>query len=186
MELQISDLISAIKKDGIESAEKSAKEITDAAEARAQTMISDAAVEAQRIIDRAKNEADEYLAGAELNAKQAQRDAVIAFGDEVRRQFERILSAEVGKCLSGDALAKLIAAALQGENAADYALEIEQVSDVLKSELAGQIKDGLELRPTNKVSSGFRLASKDGSGYFDCSQEEISRMLMPFFRELSI
>ena len=33
---------------------------------------------------------------------------------------------------------------------------------------------------------GFRLAAKDGSGYFDCSDEEIAQMLMPFFRDMRL
>ena len=37
-----------------------------------------------------------------------------------------------------------------------------------------------------KVGAGFRLAAKDGSGYFDCSEEEIARMLMPFFRDMRL
>ena len=33
---------------------------------------------------------------------------------------------------------------------------------------------------------GFRLAAKDGSGYFDCSDQEIAEMLMPFFRDMHL
>ena len=51
------------------------------------------------------------------------------------------------------------------------------------AELARELEAGLEIRPSKKVGAGFRLAAKDGSGYFDCSQEEIARMLDPFFRD---
>ena len=34
------------------------------------------------------------------------------------------------------------------------------------------------------AAAGFRLAAKDGSGYFDCSDDEILQMLMPYFRNL--
>ena len=33
---------------------------------------------------------------------------------------------------------------------------------------------------------GFRLCAKDGSGYIDCSDEELAEQLAPFFRELRI
>ena len=56
--------------------------------------------------------------------------------------------------------------------------------DELKKELADEIKNGLEIRPTKEVQTGFRLAAKDGSGYFDCSDEGIMEMLMPYFRDL--
>ena len=48
------------------------------------------------------------------------------------------------------------------------------------------MKNGLELRPSKKVGAGFRLAAKDGSGYFDCSDQEIAEMLMPFFRDMHL
>ena len=44
----------------------------------------------------------------------------------------------------------------------------------------------LELRLSKKVHTGFRLCAKDGSGYIDCSDEELAEQLAPFFRELRI
>ena len=77
-------------------------------------------------------------------------------------------------------------AALQGEDASAYAAEVASVTDALKSELAGELKAGLELRLSKKVRTGFRLCAKDGSGYIDCSDEELAEQLAPFFRELRI
>ena len=91
---------------------------------------------------------------------------------------------DIGKELSGEGLGKLIRAAIAGENVADYAAEVSEVGDALKKELAQEIKNGLEIRPTKEVQQGFRLAAKDGSGYFDCSDDGIMEMLMPYFRDL--
>ena len=49
--------------------------------------------------------------------------------------------------------------------------------------LAAQAGVELSVFFQKKVGAGFRLAAKDGSGYFDCSDEEIAEMLMPFFRD---
>ena len=87
---------------------------------------------------------------------------------------------------SDKALGKLIAAALEGENPADYAAEVQAVGDGLKQQLAQQLKAGLEIRPSKSVRAGFRLAAKDGSGFFDCTDEEISKILMPFFRDIQL
>ena len=73
---------------------------------------------------------------------------------------------------------------MTGENVADYAAEVSEVSEALKKELAEEIKNGLEIRPTKGVQQSFHLAAKDGSGYFDCSDDGIMEMLMPYFREL--
>ena len=71
-------------------------------------------------------------------------------------------------------------------DASAYAAEVASVTDALKSELAGELKAGLELRLSKKVRTGFRLCTKDGSGYIDCSDEELAEQLAPFFRELRI
>lgn len=57
------------------------------------------------------------------------------------------------------------------------------MTEGLRQELAQELKAGLEIRPSKKVGAGFRLAAKDGSGYFDCSEQEIANMLTPFFRD---
>ena len=92
----------------------------------------------------------------------------------------------MGKALDEQALAILIRAAIQGEDISAYTVEVAQVTEKLRQELAQELKNGLEIRPSKKVGAGFRLAAKDGSGYFDCSEQEIAEMLMPFFRETSL
>ena len=120
-----------------------------------------------------------------MSAEQAKRDAVLAFKDEIRGEFEKILAADVRKSLNGEALSKLIQTVISGEDVSKYTAEVAEVSDSLKESLASEIRDGLEIRPTKNVQAGFRLAAKDGSGYFDCSDEEIVQMLMPYFRDLN-
>ena len=60
------------------------------------------------------------------------------------------------------------------------------MNDALKAELAEELRNGLEIKPTKGVKAGFRLAAKDGSGYFDCSDEAIAEIIMPYFRDLGI
>lgn len=183
MELQIQDLVQSIKKDGIERANQEADAILAQARQQAEAILSDARSEAAKTLERARAEVEVYQNSARLDAQQARRDAVLAFRKEVQAEFEALLAADVRKTLNETALAALIQAALAGENPADYTAEVSEVTQTLNSQLAEAIRNGLELRPSKKVQAGFRLAAKDSSGYFDCSDEEISRMLTPFFRD---
>ena len=97
MELQIQDLVSSIKKEGIDSANREAAALLAEAQKRA-----DAAAE----IEVFKN-------SARLDAEQAKRDAALAFRQEVQKEFKRILSADIGKALDTKALCELIRAALR-------------------------------------------------------------------------
>ena len=175
MELQIQDLVSSIRKDGI-----------DAANAEAEAIIAEAKKKADAIIADAKSEAKIGILkeSAAISAEQAKRDAMLAFKTEVKAEFEKILSAKVKDNLCDAALGKLIKAVIADEGVDSYSVEVAQVSDALKAELADEIKNGLEIRPAKGVRAGFRLAAKDGSGYFDCSDDEIMQMLMPYFRNL--
>lgn len=186
MEMQIQELVSSIKKEGIDAARAEADSILAQAREQAAAIIADANAEAERVRTKAKSEIDVMKDGARVNAEHAQRDAMLSFKEAVQGEFEKILAADVGKAVKDETLAKLIRAALNEEDPADYAAEVAEVSAGLKGELAQEIQKGLEIRISSGVRTGFRLAAKDGSGYFDCSDEEITAMLRPYFSELSI
>ena len=141
MELQIQDLVSSIRKEGIDAAQAEAGNIIAEAKKKAEEIIAQANAEAKSKKDSTEREISILKESAAMSAEQAKRDAVLSFKDEIKGEFEKILAAE--------------------------------------------IKNGLEIRPTKNVQAGFRLAAKDGSGYFDCSDEEIMQMLMPYFRDLN-
>lgn len=182
MELQIQDLVSSIKKDGIDSANQQAAAILADARKQADAIVAEAKSQADKLRDDAKAEIDVF----KTSAQQAKRDAVLAFRQEIQKEFEKILAADVGKALDQQTLARLIQAAVQGEDVSGYAVEVGQVTDGIRQQLAQELKNGLEIRPSKKVGAGFRLAAKDGSGYFDCSDQEIAEMLMPFFRDMHL
>jgi V/A-type H+-transporting ATPase subunit E len=184
MELQIQDLVSSIRKEGIEVANAEAESIIAEAKKKAESLIASAKTEAQQFKDASEKEISILRESAEVSAEQAKRDAVLAFKTEIQEEFEKILAADIRKEMSGEALGKLIRAAVAGENVADYVAEVAEVGEALKAELAAEIKNGLEIKPGKNVQNGFRLAAKDGSGYFDCSDDGIMEMLMPYFRDL--
>ena len=184
MEMQINDLVSAIKKEGVEAARAEADRIIAEAKEKAAGIISDAETEAKAIIKKAEEKTEILKENAKTTAEHAKRDAVLFFKKSVQTEFERILEADAAKTVNTETLARLIEAALNGDDPASYTAEVAEVTDALRSELAAKIRSGLEIKANPSVRAGFKLAAKDGSGYFDCSDEEIEKMLAPFFPEL--
>ena len=184
MELQIQDLVSSIRKEGLDAANAQAEEIIAEAKKKAEAIVAEAKADAKNTKETAEKEISILKEGALLNAQQAKRDAMLAFKGEVKAEFEKLLSGKVQSQMSGDALGKLIRTAVAGEDVSQYAAEVAQVTDELKADLAEEIKNGLEIKTSRQLKAGFRLAAKDGSGYFDCSDDEIMQMLMPYFRDL--
>lgn len=184
MELMIQDLVTSIRKEGIDAANTEAASILAEARKKADAMIADAKAEAKAVKEAAEKEIAVLKESAAISAEQARRDAVLSFKNEIKGEFEKLLAADVRKSLTDDALGKLIKGALDGEDVSKYVVEVAKVGESLKAQLAEKIKAGLEIKPTKGVQAGFRLAAKDGSGYFDCSDDEIMKMLMPYFRNL--
>ncbi len=178
MEINIQDLVQSIKQDGIEEAKKEAAAVVSAAQAQAQEIIEAAKKEAAKMVDDANKE----IESAKAQVKQAERDAVLSIKKELESQIGKLLEAEVSKTMSGESLARIIVAALNGEDPAKYAVEVSAVSDNLKKGLAAEIEKGLELKPVK--GSSVKIALKDGTGYFDLSDEEIVNLLKPFLGAL--
>ncbi len=183
MELQIQDLVASIRKEGIDAANAEADSIIEEARKKADAIVADAREEAKRTRESSEKEIGILKKNAEVGLEQAKRDAVLAFKAQVQQEYEKILSARIRKEIDEKELGVLIRAALNGEDVSKYTAETADVSDSLKAELAEEIRNGLEIRPVKDVEAGFRLAAKDGSGYFDCTDEEIMKMLLPFFRD---
>ncbi len=186
MELQIQDLVSSIKKEGIEAAQAEADSIIARAKEEAAAILAEARAEADKAREKAAGDIEMLKDSARVNAEQARRDAELSFKNSVQKEFEKILAFDIQKTVSGETLATLIKAVLTDEDPAAYRAEVAEVTEGLKGELAEQVKNGLEIRVSDRIKGGFRLASKDGSGYFDCSDEEITTMLKPFFSDLNI
>lgn len=186
MELQIKDLVDSIKKDGIDAAKKESDKIISQAQEKADAIVEKAKAEAEKILENNKKEIEILKESALVSAQQARRDAVLSFKTEIEKQYKRILTQDVKKALDESALASMIKAAISDQDVSELTAEVSEVSETLKSQLAEEIKKGLEIKPVKNIEAGFRLSSKDGSGFFDCTDDEIAKMLMPFFGELSI
>ncbi|MBR2282662.1 MAG: V-type ATP synthase subunit E [Spirochaetales bacterium] len=181
MEIQIQDLVQSIKRDGIEEARKEADTIVAAAKAQAAEIVAASKAEAQKNIDNANRE----IESSKALIKQAERDAVLSVKKELELMLERIMADKVSKDLSEKSLAALITAAINGDDPAKYSVEIDEAKAAVKASLAQQIEKGLEIRPV-KGMSGMKLCCKDGSGFYDFSDEEIAALLRPFLGDMKI
>lgn len=184
--MQINELVSAIKKEGVDAAQVEAEKIIADAQSRANEIIQKAKNEADSIVKKAEEKIDVLKESAKTTAEHAKRDAMIFFKKSIQTEFERLLEADIEKTVDANVLAKLIVAAISEDAPSNYVAEVAEVTEGLKGELAEKIKAGLEIKINPNVRTGFKLSAKDGSGYFDCSDEELEKILAPFFPELII
>lgn len=186
MAQQIQDLVASIRKDGIEVAQKEAAQIIADAKAQAEDVIREAKKEAASLLEKARREIDTRDQSARSSLQQASRDVQLSLKKAISAQLDRLLVTQVEKAYSSSELVGLIAKVVASlGDAKDQVVQLSQKDfDALAKNLAGAlssaIKDGLEIKAVSSITSGFRIAEKNGASFYDFSAEETAEMLKPF------
>lgn len=186
MAQQIQDLVASIRKDGIAVAQKEAKEVLATAQAEADEIVAKAKREAESLLAGSKREIDTHEKSVRASLQQASRDVQIALKAAIIEQLDRLLVDAVDTALQPKELLSLIVAvvAAAGESKTKV-IELNEatakaLAESLPAALTKEMKAGLEIKPSKRVASGFRLVEKDGSFFFDFSNEEIASLLKPY------
>lgn len=188
MEIQVEQLISKIKNEGIKAAENNAEEIIQDAEQKAESIIKDAEKKAGELIAAAQADALRFENSANASVKQAGRDVVLTVRKNLSQIFDRLLKSETEKALSTNVMEEIIVNTINKWNkteAGNFTVEIpEKDSDtlqkILTTRLSEEIKNGLEIKAAKNMEKGFLLSSKDGSAYFNFSDEGIAEALSEY------
>lgn len=186
MAQQIQDLVASIRKDGIEVAQKEAAQIIADAKQQADALLREARKEAAALVENAQREMDTRDQSARSSLQQASRDVQLSLKKEILTQLDALLVKTVEKSFESKDLISLIEKVVSMDgNAASKQVQLSEkdfsaLAAQLKTQLQKSLKEGLEIKPVASVSSGFRLAEKDGSGFYDFSAEETAALLKPF------
>lgn len=187
MELQIQDLVDSIKKDGIAEAEKERKVIISEATKKADEIVKDAQQQAKKLVDAAKKEVTVMEKSATAAIQQAGRDVILYLKKSITNHVLHLLDTNVTSSLTGKDLVSLIVSIVQSGLVDQKtsivevnAKELKKIDETLRAQLADELKNGLEITPVDSVHVGFKLSSKDGSFFYDFSDDEITQLLLPF------
>ncbi len=186
MEQQIQDLVSSIKKEGIDEANRQSADIIAKANAEAEKIIADAKKESARLIEEAKNECALRDESGRATLQQAARDVALSLKKSIEAQISKLLSSNVSAAMDKELIAKLIkevvASSLNDVTIEISAKDADALVASLKAQLASDLKGGLVLK-TGASGSGLVIRSNDGSGYVDLSAEEIAGLMKPYLSD---
>ncbi len=189
MELQLSELIEQIKKDGVEAAEAEAKSIIDAANTDAEKIVADARREADRILANAKLENERMVKSSEDAIRQASRNLLISFRESVARELKAITEQNVVAVYSSDALAKIIiqviTACAENPDNDDISVilnenDLKSLEELLLAGIKEKMLSGVTLKANDNFDGGFRIALNNGSAYYDYSTEAVVDMMSDY------
>ena len=189
MELQLSELIEQIKKDGVEAAEAEAKSIIDAANADAEKIVADARREADKILANAKLENERMVKSSEDAIRQASRNLLISFRESVARELKAITEQNVVAVYSSDALAKIIIQVItvcaENPDNDDISVilnenDLKSLEEILLAGIKEKMLSGVTLKANDNFDGGFRIALNNGSAYYDYSTEAVVDMMSDY------
>lgn len=192
MDAQLKELIEKIKSDGVKSAGEEAARIVADAEKQAADIIAKAERKAAELKTKAEADAARSDASGKDALKQAGRNLLIDLRQEIGSLFNSLLEEEIRGALTKETVEKSIVSVIMkwAEKGSTGDLELlvpekdlAALEGGLKKKLAAQMKEGLEIKPFKDIEAGFRIGTKDGSAFYDFSDDELtalySRYLSP-------
>lgn len=184
MDIQLQELLEKIRHEGVESAEQEAARIAAEAESSREALVKAAEKEAAEILRRAREEAKKIEESGNAALAQASRDLFLSFKGRLEGLLSELVKEETKAAFGPEVLKDAIPAAVKalaegGEG--DLVLLMPQASREalekhFQSAFAALVKSGIEVRPYADLDAGFRLASKDGSAYYDFSAEALAEL----------
>jgi len=189
MEIQLQELIDRIKKDGIESASEDAARVKRDAESEAARIIAAAQKEAADIVSRGKSDAERSEKAGKAALEQASRNLVLAFKGEIQALLDRIIAQAAGAAYNEDTLKTVLPellvvwASKGGADSLDLLLgegDLAKLKSWATGALANELKKGIELKSDRNLGTGFKIANKDGSAYYDFSTESVAELLSSY------
>ncbi|MGD1822882.1 MAG: V-type ATP synthase subunit E family protein [Pleomorphochaeta sp.] len=187
MAQQIQDLVDSIQKEGIEKANKQAEQIIAEANKKAEDIITSAKKDAKKALSDADKEIALRDQSAKASLTQAARDVQLSLKKALTEQINTLLEEKVSNAFKTKDFVKLIKEVISLDFCDVKSTELqisekdyEALAATLTKELGDKIKKGLEIKPVKSVNVGFKLADKDGSGYFDFTEEATAKLMIPF------
>ena len=189
MDVQLQELISKIKKDGVASAETSAAKIIADAEKKAASIISDAEAKADSIVKSAKAETERMEKASEDAITQAGRNLIISFRDGIAREISALVAGETEKAMDAAMLKKLIPDTVKAwaakADATDVSVllpakDLKALEASVKSALKTKFGKGLEVKSDSSMTAGFRIGTKKGEAFYDFSADEVASLFSAY------
>jgi V/A-type H+-transporting ATPase subunit E len=188
MDVQFQELIDKIKSEGIKTAEQESARVLKEAEHKANDILADAHNEASSIIAKAKAEARRFEQTAREAVKQAGRNTILSLRTRVTEIFDAMIAEETKQAYSLKVLEEAIVSLIKAWNKEQVpnlqvllsSSDLKKIEKQLKSRLAAELKKGVELKPFPELQAGFRIAMKDGSAYYNFSDQGIAEIMAEY------
>jgi len=185
VEIQLQELITKIKDEGVLTAKTEAEAIIAQANAEAKAIVDKANQQVKEALEEVKKAEEIALQRQQEALAQAGRDLILSIRQKLFNSFDMALTAAT-KEVTVNSLEELIKVALGSlDKESGYEIDIsnadaDKMYTALKAKFADMFKGGLDIKASSTIDSGFRLGVKDGSALYDITDEAIVSNLKHF------
>lgn len=179
-EKTLDKLITSLKTEAIDAAEKEAKKIVDAAKAQAQKIISNAEVQKKQLLDNAEKEAEETLNKGVGALKQAARDINVTVQNDLLKLLKTVLQDEINKAFTPDLIKSAVIKVIENVNSS---VELKLPEDFEK-ELAEYVQKHLQtsgnlvtITKDDSILKGFSVTKTDQGWSYHITPQEVAEIL---------
>jgi V/A-type H+-transporting ATPase subunit E len=187
---EIKELIEKIRSEGVRAGEDKAKAIELDAVKKARQIINDADAEAKRILSEARGAILRTEESSRSSLKQAARDCIIGLKKEMLAALNKITLHHVHKTLTAEETGKLITHLLKecgAKEKGDIIVTLkkedaDKLAGAFVSELSGELKKGLVLKPSEDIRAGFTISYDHGKSYYDFTDKALAEYIGSYIR----
>jgi V/A-type H+-transporting ATPase subunit E len=189
---ELQSLLDRIRAEGVERAQAEAARIIEEAEARAAGIVAAGEAEAESRRREAEAEAAASLERGAVALEQAGRDFLLSLQKSIEAVLQETLCETVAAALTPDLMAEILlrlaeayAAHDMNESRVNVLLSPEDrdaVGALIMEKYRELVKQGLTLRPDERVDSGFKVSFVDYHLYHDFTAEALAEALAPVLK----
>jgi V/A-type H+-transporting ATPase subunit E len=188
MDVQLQELIEKIKSEGIKSAEEESARVLREAQQKANDIVAEAHDKASGIIAKAREEVQRFEYTAKDAVAQAGRNTILSLRTRITELFDALIEKQTRAAYTPEALEEAIVSLIKSWSKKQIpnlqvllsSSDLKKVEKQLKSRLAEELKKGVELKPFPEIEAGFRIAMKDGSAYYNFTDQGIAEILAEY------
>ena len=186
----IKALIEKINQEGVQAAEKRAREIERAAQEKASEILSKAKREADAMLQEARERIAKIEEKEKTLLSQAGRDLLLVLREEINAMLTALISREVRATLTPENMYKIISTIIQSacsqeDAAVTITLSAEDaraLEGALLVKLKEETKKQIVLRPQENIHGGFVISFDAGQSQFDFSDKALAEYLGTYLK----
>jgi len=184
MSEDIKNLIEKIQEEGVQAAEDEAGAIKSKAREQAEEIVADARAEAEKLLEQAQKEVERLKESTEALLGQAARDTLLGLKKQIQTMLDAVIIHDVKDALSAkeltEILTNLIKAAPKGADHIQISISKKDLSQLEKTfvrQLKEDMKEKIELVPSDDISTGFIISYDAGKSHFDFTDKALAEYI---------